>query len=216
VPDPVHAYGNFGVYDVKLLARSIYGCETILDSLNAATVQQKPTADFTFDALPTLTLDESRFQFNNVSSSNAKKYNWDFGNSTSSTEFSPIAIYKDTGRFKATLIVFTDEGCSDTMSKNTGVVLPDFFFFMPNAFTPNGDIHNNTYRGFGSIFVYSFKMEIFNRWGEKMFETHDINEGWDGTYQGAPCMDGAYLCKVQIVPLKGTFRAYEQMFQLMR
>jgi gliding motility-associated-like protein len=213
--DPLHPYAAFGEYNVKLVVRSIHGCIDSLRIDKAAVVQEKPKADFTFDALPTLVLDETRFQFNNFSAK-ATKYYWDFGNQSNSTESDPIGTYNDTGRFKVTLVAFSSEGCSDTLVKPTGVVLPDFFFFLPNAFSPNEDIHNNIYKGRGTVFVFSFKMEIFNRWGEKMFETTDIHQGWDGIYNGEKCMEGAYLVRVQIVPFKGTLKVYEQMFQLLR
>ena len=214
-PDSEHRYDAYGTYNVKLVAWSDHGCLDSLSVADAAVVQQKPAADFTFEQLPTIVLNETRYQFTN-GSSNATKYYWDFGNSNSSTDSDPVGTYKDTGRYKVMLVAFTDEGCSDTIVRSTGVVLPDFFFFLPNAFSPNNDIHNNEFKGVGTIFVYSFHMQVFNRWGEKMFETDDIHKGWDGYYQGEPCPEGAYLVKVQIVPFKGTLKTYEQMVQLLR
>ena len=114
------------------------------------------------------------------------------------------------------MVAFSSEGCSDTVRKTTGMIIPDFFYYLPSAFSPNEDPYNPNYKGVGSAFVYKFHLEIFNRWGEKMFETNDINQGWDGTYKGEICMEGAYLCRVQLVPFKGTMKVYQQMFMLMR
>ena len=67
--------------------------------------------------------------------------------------------------------------------------------FLPNAFSPNGDGENDVLRARGS-FIESFQLLIYNRWGEEMFATEDINQGWDGTYKGEqlpPDVYGFYL-----------------------
>ncbi|MEZ4804627.1 MAG: PKD domain-containing protein [Bacteroidia bacterium] len=216
VPSPQHNYAFAGLYDVQLISFSEYMCSDTVFVASAARVDEKPKANFDFNQLPTVQQDQSRFKFNNKSSSNSTSYEWDFGNQTGSSEEHPIGIFEDTGRYNVSLVAFTDAGCSDTFVRNTGMIIPDFFYYLPNAFSPNGDVHNNIYRGLGSKFVFEFKMEIFNRWGEKLYETNDITKGWDGYYNGELCMEGAYLCRVQIVPFKGVMQAYEQMFMLMR
>lgn len=216
LPSPVHYYPSSGLYNVRLQTVSNYGCRDTLVINNAANVQEKPKANFDFDVLSTIARDQTRLQFNNLSSSNTTRYYWDFGNNTNSTMQNPIGLYQDTGRWLITLVAFTNEGCSDTFSLGTGLIMPDFTYFLPNAFSPNGDVHNNLYRGEGSQFAYKFKMEIFNRWGEKLWESTDINQGWDGYYQGELCMQDVYFCRVQIVPFKGTLKTYEQTFYLLR
>ena len=216
LPSPVYYYPSSGLYNVRLQTVSNYGCRDTLVINNAANVQEKPKANFDFDVLSTIARDQTRLQFNNLSSSNTTRYYWDFGNNTNSTMQNPIGLYQDTGRWLITLVAFTNEGCSDTFSLGTGLIMPDFTYFLPNAFSPNGDVHNNLYRGEGSQFAYKFKMEIFNRWGEKLWESTDINQGWDGYYQGELCMQDVYFCRVQIVPFKGTLKTYEQTFYLLR
>jgi gliding motility-associated-like protein len=70
-------------------------------------------------------------------------------------------------------------------------------FYLPNAFTPNGDGLNDS---FGVIQIYDYvsryHMSIYNRWGQMIFETSNINNGWDGIYQGEPCMGGAYIYRI--------------------
>jgi gliding motility-associated-like protein len=214
--DPIHNYTNAGVYNVQLITSSGYNCKDTLLIPSAAVVQAKPKANFSFTQLPTIEQDQTRFQFKNLSSANSTRYDWDFGNASSSKQKDPIALYQDTGRFWITMVAYTSEACSDTVRKTTGMIIPDFFYYLPNAFTPNDDPLNANYKGVGSAFIYKFHLEIFNRWGEKMFETFDINQAWDGTYKGEICMEGAYLCRVQLVPFKGTMKVYQQMFMLMR
>jgi gliding motility-associated-like protein len=216
LPSPVHLYQSSGLYNVRLQTVSNYGCRDTLVINNAANVQEKPKAYFDFDQLSTIAKDQTRLQFNNLSSSNTNRYFWDFGNTTNSVLKNPIGLFQDTGRWIVTLVSYTSEGCSDTFKLNTGAIIPDFTYFLPNAFSPNGDVHNNMYRGEGSMFAFKFKMEIFNRWGEKLWETTDINQGWDGYYQGELCMQETYFCRVQIVPFKGTLKTYEQSFYLLR
>ncbi|MFM6983434.1 MAG: PKD domain-containing protein, partial [Chitinophagaceae bacterium] len=216
VASPTHLYPASGLYNVRLQTVSNYGCRDTLVVNGAANVQEKPKAFFDFDQLSTIERDQTRLQFNNKSSANATRYYWDFGNATNSTIQNPIGLFQDTGRWIVTLVSFTSEGCSDTFKLSTGAILPDFTYYLPNAFSPNGDVHNNVYRGEGSVFAYKFKMEIFNRWGEKLWESTDINQGWDGYYQGELCMQDVYVCRVQIVPFKGTLKTFEQSFYLLR
>ncbi|MBL7838163.1 MAG: gliding motility-associated C-terminal domain-containing protein [Bacteroidetes bacterium] len=213
---PSHRFASSGTYNVRLQTVSNYGCRDTLAINSVAIVKDKPKAFFTFNVLPALQQDQTRLQMNNQSSAGAQTFNWDFGNFSSSTDRDPIAYYQDTGRWNITLVAISGEGCSDTFSLNTGRIIPDFVYYLPSAFSPNGDIHNAIYKGYGTLFAFKFKMEIFNRWGEKLWETEDINQGWDGYFQGELCMEGAYLCRVQIVPFKGPMKYYEQMFMLMR
>ena len=77
---------------------------------------------------------------------------------------------------------------------------------MPNAFSPNGDTHNDFYGAKGACHpesagryksIVEFHGYIFNRWGQKLFEWTDISKGWDGTYNGSPCKDGVYYVLVK-------------------
>jgi len=67
--------------------------------------------------------------------------------------------------------------------------------FIPDAFTPNGDAHNNVFAAKGSN-VKDFEMLIFNRWGELIFSSNNINNGWDGTYQGHLVQQDVYVWKI--------------------
>ena len=80
------------------------------------------------------------------------------------------------------LVVKSDKGCYDTLIRPI-VVGEDFGIYVPNAFTPNGDGMNDIFqpKGFG---VVKYELNIFDRWGEKVFSTKVFDEGWDGTFQG--------------------------------
>ncbi|NCP45110.1 MAG: gliding motility-associated C-terminal domain-containing protein, partial [Flavobacteriales bacterium] len=73
-----------------------------------------------------------------------------------------------------------------------------FLFYIPNSFTPNDDGTNDVFRAYGEgIDLSNFKMYVFDRWGEKIFETDDITDGWDGTYRGSPVANGVYVWRIE-------------------
>ncbi len=69
------------------------------------------------------------------------------------------------------------------------------FLYLPSAFTPNYDDRNPTWSP-ASAFVKTFSFRIWNRWGERIFETTEANHSWDGTYKGEPCPEGVYIYEV--------------------
>ncbi|MCR5819370.1 MAG: gliding motility-associated C-terminal domain-containing protein [Bacteroidaceae bacterium] len=87
----------------------------------------------------------------------------------------------------------------DTKEEDTGfsVVIPESKLEMPNAFSPNGDAHNDIYKAKSNHqSIVEFRAIIFNRWGHKLYEWTDINGGWDGTYKGKRVKDGVYFVNV--------------------
>ncbi|MDP2176395.1 MAG: PKD domain-containing protein [Bacteroidota bacterium] len=214
--NPQNRYKEFGLYDIRLINKSDKNCLDTLIKNQIAAVYEKPAASFDFTRLKSINNDESRLQFQNNSSPIAIQFNWKLNQNDVSSLREPLILLEDTGRFNITLVSTSSEGCSDTSSRIIGPIFPDFNFYLPNAFSPNTDIHNPVYKGVGSKYTFKYKMEIFNRWGEKVFETTDVNQGWDGTYKGVPCMEGNYICRVQVAPFNEPFRSYEQVVQLLR
>ncbi|MCK6649069.1 MAG: choice-of-anchor L domain-containing protein [Bacteroidia bacterium] len=144
-------------------------------------------ADFVYNFTTNQTVD-----FTNLSTGGAT-YFWNFGDGSFdsvSTSENPQHYYPTDGTYIVTLISTNQEGCSDT-TQQTLVVLPDFYFYFPNAFTPNNNGKNDTYMGYG-VGIKSYHMRIFDRWGELIFETTDLYTGWDGTYKGNKLPGGVY------------------------
>lgn len=117
----------------------------------------------------------------------ANHYIWNTGETTESIIIDTIGNYN--------VAVTSYEGCKST--DTIQILLGGTPFYMPNAFTPNGDGLNDT---FGPIprydYVNRYHMSIFNRWGQMIYETTDINKGWDGTYKGSSVMKGAYVYRI--------------------
>ncbi|MBN8696495.1 MAG: choice-of-anchor L domain-containing protein [Bacteroidetes bacterium] len=144
-------------------------------------------ADFVYNFTTNQTVD-----FTNLSTGGVT-YFWNFGDGSFdsvSTSISPQHYYPTDGTYTVTLISTNQEGCSDT-TQQTLVVLPDFYFYFPNAFTPNNNGKNDVYMGYG-VGIKSYRMRIFDRWGELIFETTDLYTGWDGTYKGNKLPGGVY------------------------
>lgn len=81
-----------------------------------------------------------------------------------------------------------------SMSNETEVI-PTMYMYIPNSFTPNGDGLNDMF-GVSGEAIQSFSMQIFNRWGDKIFEANNVSQQWDGTFKGTKVPEGAYVYKV--------------------
>ncbi len=133
-------------------------------------------------------------QFNNVSTG-ATFYQWNFGDGSAdsvSQELNPSHYFGHDGTFVVSLVVTNSQGCKDSIFQ-TLVILPDFYFYFPNTFSPNDDGKNDIFTGYG-VGIKSFQMTIYNRWGELMYVTTDISKGWDGLYMGKEAEVGIYVC----------------------
>jgi gliding motility-associated-like protein len=98
------------------------------------------------------------------------------------------------------LVASTDDGCSDTIQKQI-TVLDDLIMNIPNAFTPNGDDLNDEFipiltSGFDRNSGYL--LNIYNRWGEIIYTSEQIGEGWDGTIESQPAPIGTYNWVLQL------------------
>lgn len=137
-------------------------------------------------------------QLNATGSGIGGSYNWSPDLHLSCSECpNPMVFAPNTTTYQ---VVYTDaNGC-----KATDEVLVSFegLIYVPNTFTPDGNEHNNVFLVQGGN-IEKFEILIFNRWGELLFESHDINKGWDGTYGGKICPDGTYVWKIKIEDIDG-------------
>ncbi len=154
--------------------------------------------------------------FTNNSSNNLNPtWAWNFGNGNISTlQTPPTQFYSasnNTQDIPVQLIVTNNIGCSDT-ANNTIRVVGNCYIAIPKAFSPNGDGLNdylyptNAYKSKDLLFI------IYNRGGQKIFETHNWGNKWDGTFKGNPQDPGTYVWMLRYtnietgktVDLKGT------------
>jgi gliding motility-associated-like protein len=214
--NPKVNFNTPGKYDAELIVKSDKNCYDTLIILDVAWLKEKPIADFAFKRLPDKQFDVATIQFTNLSSNDVVSSFWDFGNMNTSNEFEPEADFNDTFEKKITLVVTNQVGCKDTTEQMTGSLVTDFVFFMPNSFSPDNNNINDVLKPVSTPYVNKYIFQIFNRWGEKVFETNDILQGWDGTYNGEPCEQGAYLCKIYLIPKRGKLQSHELIITLLR
>ncbi len=182
--DPVYTYNTPGNYTITLIANDPNTCNGADTATATLTVYPVPVADFTFTPDPPA--ENTPTTFNNLSSVDATKFKWLFGDGDSLVTNSRAAVqhqYNATGTFNACLIATNPAGCPDTVCKEVKALVAAAVD-VPNAFTPQrNDVNSKIFvRGFGIVKV---RFIIWNRWGQKVFETNDKNIGWDGKYMGA-------------------------------
>jgi len=124
---------------------------------------------------------------------------WTILNNTVQSETLNIA-WDAPGMFDISVVHYSN-GCASPPQFNVVTIAqcPELLFYIPNSFTPDGDEHNNSFKWtFTSGFdPYDFHVEIYNRWGEMIYESYDHNDYWDGTYNNTPCTPGLYNYKIQ-------------------
>ena len=130
---------------------------------------------------------------------------WDFGDGIYGFTESPTHEFADTGVYEVELITFSDNGCSDT-ARAVLDVEPLNTFFLPNAFSPNEDGLNDEFAGTGiTKGMRGFRLAVWNRWGELLFETTDPAKAWNGKGKedGQPAPKGVYHCQVEYITARG-------------
>ncbi len=153
-----------------------------------------PTADFTittetvFNNLP--------IQFQNLTQ-NGITYVWDFGDFNSSTEIHPSNTYTDPGFYTVTLFAYDYLGCGDTISKPIEIE-EEWYIYVPNTFTPDGNRFNNDFRA-STVGIQRLSIAIFNRWGQVVYTSEDLDFVWDGNFNGTMSTDGTYTYKINFL-----------------
>ncbi len=112
--------------------------------------------------------------------------------------------------------VIMEDSCTQANAKFVIDVKPEMFISLPTTFTPNADGHNDIVyvKGWGIKDLLSF--EIYNRWGELVFKTSEISEGWNGFYKGILQNNDTYVYKVKALSWRNTELEKEGHFNLMR
>ena len=201
---PSHIYNTVGSFNVSVIATSLYGCVNSKTVTNMINTYGFPVADFTTTNFQVSEYEPS-FQFINQST-DAYTNNWTFGDDSSSIAINPKHTYAGPGEYNVCLLVSTEHGCKDNICKVVEVV-PEWTFYIPNAFTPDGDGKNEVFYAYGTN-ISNVNLEIFDRWGELIFVGKDITQGWDGKMHGHYSngdilQQDVYVYKVSFNDIKG-------------
>lgn len=209
--NPSHTYAEAGTYVVELTAGN--DVDQKISRKHTVTVYKQPTAAFT--VAPELAfLPNAQISFFNQSE-NAEYYKWYFGNGETSTEFETSYAYTETGVYDVALTVESENGCIDSLMIIGAVTVElecDMKF--PNAFTPadsepsgkyNPDMPETTNDIFHPVYknIAEYNLQIFNRWGELLYESNEVDVGWNGFYKNVICKQDTYVWQVEASCLGG-------------
>ena len=201
---PFYTYEQPGTYTVRVSITSPIGCATDTTFNNLITILPSPVAGFSYAPDQPSNLFPA-VQFTDASQG-AIRWQWDFGGGPPGSAFpSPRVVFPDTGIYLVTQVVAHPSGCTDTATAIIDVI-PEIRYYLPNAFTPNGDGNNDTFKGVGILpGIMDFQMVIWNRWGEPMFDTSDPTASWNGQKNnvGQQQPAGVYLVGVKFKDPRG-------------
>jgi PKD repeat protein len=205
-----------GEYKVVLDVFGSNGVQT--NSSTVITVYPKPIARFEISPAKNI-LPDDEIRFLNYSS-NGVKYIWDFGDGSSSELFEPVHRYSKFANFNVGLVVTTEYGCSDSLIVLNAFSGSEYFINFPNAFIPNtegptGGLYSSKSDEAAEVFhpvfsgVSDYQLMIFSKLGILIFESNDINVGWDGYFKGQLSNPGVYIWKI-----RGNFRNGEPFIKM--
>ncbi len=190
-------------YQFMLAATSaLTGCSDTTVKNDLVKVHPKPMAAFEVD-YPVAILEHANLQFTN-NTEDVEFFNWDFGDGFSSEEENPLHTYTQLGKFQPQLIVESEFGCKDTSSLEVNIM--PFNVYTPNAFRPDSDIpENREFMPVGEgIDPNGFIFQVYNRWGDLIFESNSPDNKWDGSLNNSNLAPmGNYVWKADFYDIQG-------------
>ncbi len=201
--DTTIIFPSEGVYNITHIVSTNNNCSQ--SSLKSLTVSPRPEARFIFSFDNTESIG-AVVQFNDTSSY-AQSWHWDFGNGDTSNIEDPKTFYGSNGTFTVVLTISDDFGCLSSYTSAITIqnVVSDIAELIPNMITPNFDGKNDLWRlDFIQVFYPTAEIEIYNRWGVKIFRSEGYDNAWDGTYKGDPLPVGAYFYTIKLNDEKNT------------
>jgi len=197
--NPNHCYNTSGIYNVTLTVTTGNGCSNTIVMNAYIEVYANPVASFTAGPQPTTILNPE-ITCTDLSV-NAASWNWSFGDvaNSSSTLQNPSFLYSEPNCYQISLEVISADGCIDTAAQVV-CIDPDVIIYIPNAFTPTEDGLNDEFLPVtNGVNPDKYEFWVFDRWGNMIFYTDDLNEGWDGKVLGSDqlCQIDTYVWKIK-------------------
>ena len=192
---PSHVYDQVGSYSVSLSMITTAGCiDTLyLMQQDMVTVHPNPVASF-FVSPERTDICDAEVQFIDQSI-DGEEYFYFFDNGFISTEPNFTHTYVNEGSDYPVQVVTNQYGCSDT-ARATVLVEP-FEIYIPNTFIPDENGLNDLFKAYTDFEIINYEFSIYNKWGQRIFNTNSIEHAWDGTFNGFKCPDDTYIwvCK---------------------
>ncbi|MEJ6638040.1 MAG: gliding motility-associated C-terminal domain-containing protein [Crocinitomicaceae bacterium] len=197
---------NLGTTEYTVTGTDINGCQS--DASMIVNVNSQPSLDIT--SIDPLCAGDASGEINLEISDGTEPFTTLWSNDSNLNNQQNLFA----GTF--TVLVTDDEGCNEE-----GIVilsnpiepcyeLPDVYFYVPNSFTPDADEHNqNWFIVLSGVNEQTFTLNLYNRWGELIWESHDISAKWDGTYRGNSVPNGTYTWQIEYTRLNDGKRIFE-------
>lgn len=215
--NPTHTYQREGIYTVSLEIVSPIGCVTDTVFENLIEIVPRPQAFFDIDPKNLSNLQP----FSNFIDQSIDAAHWEWhvdGELIAHTQNVNNFEFRDTGMHEVTLYITHQEKCQDTITQFIDVK-PEWRFYLPNAFTPNEDTHNDVFKGKGlTLGIQDYEMYIWDRAGQLVFESDNPDVGWNGRINntGRPAQSGVYTVLVSFVGPRGEPFKYSGFATLFR
>ncbi len=190
------------------------GCSEPAQDSIFITVKPTPIAAFYTNPIDTA-IEGNKIQFINQSR-NSTNYQWSFGNGETSSAGNPTYIYTDTGKYFITLIAQNQNGCSDTAFGQI-YIGERFRIFIPNTFTPDGDLVNDVFSVYGTgIKEYSY--QVYNRWGQIIYTSTPTQKIWNGAVNntGETVQMDVYFYVLEVKDLENRMHYFNGTVNVMR
>ncbi len=185
--DPTHSYQYGGTYNVQLVAENIKHC---IDT----TIRQIIMESFqAFAGNDTIIVKGEHIAFD---AQGGTQYSWTPATNLNDTSiYDPTGTYPDTGHFVYVVHIVSDFGCAgyDTIRV---MVVANSELVVPTAFTPNGDGLNDYFKPIAVGYRSLNYFRVFNRWGERVYNSTSLEVGWDGSYGNKKCEMGTYFWEI--------------------
>lgn len=198
VENPTQLFSANGDYTILHVVGTVNGCyDTTVQILN---VPAFPNANFSYNSSNGMNIG-AVFNFINTSS-NASSYFWEFGNNQTSTVVNASNTYFENGDYTVSLYAYSALGCVDSTEQTITIntVTTEISTLIPNAISPNGDGKNDVWKlEFLDLLFPLAHVEIYNEWGQMLFESDGYDVPWDATVaSGELVPDGTYYYLIDL------------------
>ena len=195
------ASGNY-----ELIVTDINNC-VLSENISIENIEG-PTCNFSASSFEFMLSDEPVDFFDNSTTDpnydiQISSWIWEFGDGGMSNEQNPSYLYSNPGLYYVWLTILDENNCEHSAMQTINV-LEEYFSYSPNAFSPNGDGVNDVFAPILTDIDYeTYEINIFNRWGDIVFQTNNYDESWDGTFKGDNLPQAVYTYKITYKTRRG-------------
>lgn len=210
---------ELGKYFAELSILTNDGCVETLRIDDFFVVHENPIAKFNWAPFsPTVSNSTTTF-FNESYLGESCKWTFEKGSPSLSFETTPTVNFQtlDPGYLLVTLTVFSEFGCKDSIADLIDIK-PDFVLYAPNTFTPDGNNINDEWRIYiDGVMMSGFTLYVFDRWGQRVWESHDAEASWNGKFGGNVVNEGVYVWTLEATDAISDYRySYKGHLNILR